>query len=74
MEYTVNINDMRLLTKIEDALNVLDNMNAFFKKNRVNKLVISHTVFIKYGLLAMLAKKYGSKIYIFWKQKKKLTF
>jgi len=72
MEYTVNINDRRLLTKIEDALNVLDNMNAFFKKNRVNKLVISHTVFIKYGVLAMLAKKYGSKIYIFFKEKNNL--
>jgi hypothetical protein len=72
MEYTVNINDRRLLTKIEDALNVLDNMNAFFKKNRVDKLLISHTVFIKYGLLTSLAKKYGSKIYIFWKQKNNL--
>lgn len=72
MKYTIDISDKKLMKKIEDAINVYDNLNNFFKKNKIRSLIISHTVFIKYGVLALLAKKFKGNIYIIWRQKNNL--
>ena len=69
LEYTVNLGDKRLKRKIEDAINIFDNVNILFRKSKVESLFLSHTVFSKYGIVASLAKKYKSKIYIFYKLK-----
>lgn len=63
-EPTVILKDEKLVHFISEAINYVDHLTNFFKRNNFKKIVISHTIFIRYGILASVAKKFNCKVYI----------
>lgn len=62
---TVDINDERLKNYIMEALVLIETLTCFFKKYNIKKIFISHSIFIKYGLVCRIGYKLRkSKIFI----------
>jgi len=60
-----DVKDERLISFICQAITYVNYLNKFFKKNRFEKLFISHSIFIRYGILCRMAHLYSkSKIFI----------
>lgn len=65
LEAKVNIKDLRLEKFIIEAFTYVNNLNLNFKNIKIKKLFISHSIFIRYGILCkFLSKIQKSKIYI----------
>ena len=56
--------DEKIVYFISEAINYVDHLTNFFEKNKFKKMIISHTIFIRYGILASVAKRFNCKIYI----------
>ena len=54
----VDINDPKLRKFIIEAITYVNNLNFILKKKKIEKLFISHSIFIRYGILC----KYFSKV------------
>lgn len=63
-EPTLILEDDKIIYFISEAINYVDHLTNFFKKNKFKKLIISHTIFIRYGILSSVAKKFSCKINI----------
>ena len=62
---TVDVNDQRLKNYILEAIVLLESLTYFFKKHNIKKIFISHSIFIKYGLVCRIGYKLRkSKIFI----------
>lgn len=62
---TVDIKDQRLKTYIMEAVVLTENLILFFRKYKIKKIFISHSIFIKYGLVCRIGHQIQrSKIYI----------
>ena len=62
----VNIKDQRLKKFIIEAFTYINNLNILFKNIKCKKLFITHSIFIRYGILCnFLSKSHKPEIYIF---------
>ncbi len=62
MEETVNIKDKRLISYIAESINLIKRLELFFSKHKIRKVYISHTIFIRFGIICSVAKKCNAKI------------
>ena len=61
---TVDINNKDLVKFISRAITIVDETETLFKKYKIYKVFISHTMFIRFGLTCNVAKKHRAKIFI----------
>lgn len=67
LEEKVDITDQRLEKFIVEAFTYVNNLISNFKNTKIKKLFISHSIFIRYGILCkFLSEQHKSKIYIFF--------
>lgn len=64
---TVVITDLKLLNLIKWALIVFFSVNKYLENHPVKKVILSHSVYIQYGILARLAVKKDIPVYMFSK-------
>ena len=61
---TLNLDDEKLYELINIAHARIDFLEGIFKKNKFKYLILTHTVFVDYGTIALVAKKFNCKIKI----------
>ena len=66
LKTTVNFNDEKLyyLTKLSHAR--IDLLEKIFKERNIKYVLTSHVVFVNYGMIALVARKYRAKTKIIW--------
>jgi hypothetical protein len=62
---TVDLSDPRLKEIIIDALDIYFSVSDYFKKNKVGAVVLSHAVYISYGIVARIALENNINVYNF---------
>mgnify|MGYP001197918825 CR=1 FL=1 len=63
----VDVKDQRLEKYIVEAIAYINNINTILKNKKIKKLFISHSVFIRYGILCRTCNSLNvSNIYIFY--------
>ena len=62
---TVDLNDRRLLKITRDAICVFNSAKKYLKNNNVRVVILSHTVYINYGIIARIAAHSDIDVYIF---------
>ena len=60
----MNLDDEKLYELINIAHARIDFLEGIFKKNKFKYLILTHTVFVDYGTIALVAKKFNCKIKI----------
>lgn len=66
LEKTIDIKDKRLLKFISDAITVVDKVKKFSKEKKIKKLFISHTIFIRYGIISKIISNQKGDVYILY--------
>lgn len=62
MKESVDISDLRLINYIAEAIKLINEQEKFHNKYLVDNIFISHTIFLRYGLICSVAKKKRVKI------------
>lgn len=66
LEKTIDINDKRLLKFISEAITVVDTVKKFSEEKKIKKLFISHTIFIRYGIMSKIINNQNGGVYILY--------
>lgn len=62
---TVDLEDERLRELVETALIIFHSCEKYLRSHDVKKIVLSHVIYIQYGILARLASRQGIGVYLF---------
>ena len=62
---TVGLKDPRLLALVKMALVIFRSCKKYIASHDVKKIVLSHVIYIQYGILARLASRQGIDVYLF---------
>ena len=66
---SLNLDDKKLYALVSLSHSRIDYLEKFFRENKVKYLLTTHVVFIDYGLIALVARKYNCKIKIIYPEK-----
>ena len=66
MEKTIDIKDKRLIKFISEAITVVDTVKKFTEEKKIKKLFISHTIFIRYGIISKIVSNQNGDVYILY--------
>lgn len=62
---TINLDDVKVIDLIREALIIFYSSRNYLKTNDVKKVILSHAVYIQYGILARIAVHFNIDVYLF---------
>jgi hypothetical protein len=62
---TVDLKDDRLFWMIDNAISIFYSSKRYFENNNVKKLILSHGVYLNYGIIARVAVLKNIDVYLF---------
>ena len=66
LEKTIDIKDKRLIKFISEAITVVDTVKKFTEEKKIKKLFISHTIFIRYGIISKIVSNQNGDVCILY--------